>query len=903
MFNVIDYKSGKRPSLSQEKIASGERLQPALYVMAAQALLFEGDRATPLWAGYWSMVNGVNVDARFSLQCSQDFKSPSEHWETTADERRHSRSAASSATSAPATSPSPAATTNAPASANSRRSAASPRSAASANNGSATRPIHRSMTSTATLTDEQSKALHTRDTSIALAAGAGCGKTFVLSERFLSHLDHDSKLVQEAAELHQLIAITFTDAAAREMRRRIRQKCYERSQTAPTKESQDAWLKLLRAIEAARVSTIHAFCTSLLRAARRRGRPRSDVRRARTGRGRRARERSDRRRAARAARGTRPDDDGARRRLRPLASSRNSSATCSSTGTTTSFHKWRATTADELVAVWRECHETRWPCPRRSRSWPRSPESRDDRGTAAIRHAAGEESRNLSTAQGRAAREAAASRHAASSDEIELTQLREHVGVRIDLHREGLAVEGELTKPTATPASDSATRSTSTRRSHSRRQPPARPPNSASSCSTWPTTRPSNTNARKARDGKLDFDDLLFRAKELLTIPAHASLRERLSERSAAAAWSTSFKTPTRCRSNWCRRSAATSPTASCSSSATSTSRSTASAARSPMCSVDLREQVPEAGPVAAHAQLSQPAGDAEFRQRAVRAQRSATDYEPLRANRPQTTAEPAIEFLWTLTPDKNEPPAARTTPASRKPAASPAACASSSRPKRRSSPTLRPTAASARVQPGDVAILFRALSDVALYEAALREYGLDYYLVGGHAFYAQQEIFDVLNLLRAVASAADEISLAGVLRSPFFSLADETLFWLVESAGSLNDGLFAEPLPKELSADERLKVAAAAETLAYLRARQGLAPDHDAARRSARPHRLRRRAPRRIPGRAQAGQSRQAASNRPALPTPAACSISPASSRSSPSSSPASRRKRSPRRSPNRPT
>ena len=48
-----------------------------------------------------------------------------------------------------------------------------------------------------------------------------------------------------------------------------------------------------------------------------------------------------------------------------------------------------------------------------------------------------------------------------------------------------------------------------------------------------------------------------------------------------------------------------------------------------------------------------------------------------------------------------------------------------------------------------------------------------------------------MLNLLRAVASPADEVSLAGVLRSPFFSLADETLFWLVESAGSLNAGLF----------------------------------------------------------------------------------------------------------------
>src|SRR6185503_15007610 len=107
----------------------------------------------------------------------------------------------------------------------------------------------------------------------------------------------------------------------------------------------------------------------------------------------------------------------------------------------------------------------------------------------------------------------------------------------------------------------------------------------------------------------------------------------------------------------------------------------------------------------------------------------------------------------------------------------------------------------------GDVAILFRTLGDVQVYEEALRDYGLDYYLVGGYAFYAQQEIFDVLNLLRAVASAADEISLAGVLRSPFFSLADESLFWLAETGGSLNGGLFAATLPPELPAEEVPKV------------------------------------------------------------------------------------------------
>ena len=38
-------------------------------------------------------------------------------------------------------------------------------------------------------TDEQALAIQTRDVSVALSAGAGCGKTFVLTERFLDYFD------------------------------------------------------------------------------------------------------------------------------------------------------------------------------------------------------------------------------------------------------------------------------------------------------------------------------------------------------------------------------------------------------------------------------------------------------------------------------------------------------------------------------------------------------------------------------------------------------------------------------------------------------------------------------------------------------------------------------------------
>ena len=132
------------------------------------------------------------------------------------------------------------------------------------------------MTTTATkFTPQQQAAIDTRQVSVALSAGAGCGKTFVLTERFLSHLEPgrdetalfdtlESGNTRGSSRLHELVAITFTDRAAREMRDRIRKKCYERLKSAPANQV-DHWLRLLRSLDSARVSTIHAFCGALLR--------------------------------------------------------------------------------------------------------------------------------------------------------------------------------------------------------------------------------------------------------------------------------------------------------------------------------------------------------------------------------------------------------------------------------------------------------------------------------------------------------------------------------------------------------------------------------------------------------------------------------------------------------------
>ncbi len=61
VFNVIDYKSGKATGLKKEHLQSGQRLQPALYVLAAQQLLFQAGNAVPVFAGYWSMAEGAKL--------------------------------------------------------------------------------------------------------------------------------------------------------------------------------------------------------------------------------------------------------------------------------------------------------------------------------------------------------------------------------------------------------------------------------------------------------------------------------------------------------------------------------------------------------------------------------------------------------------------------------------------------------------------------------------------------------------------------------------------------------------------------------------------------------------------------------------------------------------------------
>ncbi len=121
---------------------------------------------------------------------------------------------------------------------------------------------------------------------------------------------------------------------------------------------------------------------------------------------------------------------------------------------------------------------------------------------------------------------------------------------------------------------------------------------------------------------------------------------------------------------------------------------------------------------------------------------------------------------------------------------------------------------------PGDVALLLRAMTDVWPYESALADQGFEYHTIGGSAFYSQQEILDVVNVLSVIEDPLDEVALAGCLRSPFFAISDEGLYWLSKAAlgAGLSLGLNAASEAPGLSPRDRRQAERARRLLARWR-------------------------------------------------------------------------------------
>ncbi|MCH3921751.1 helicase-exonuclease AddAB subunit AddA [Limosilactobacillus sp.] len=108
-------------------------------------------------------------------------------------------------------------------------------------------------------TAAQARAIDDRGKNILVSASAGSGKTAVLVNRVI-------KLLKEGQSIDRMLLVTFTDAAAKNMRDKIRQALQKIAQDpSQPKALRDRMVKQLNLLAAADISTIHAFCLRLIK--------------------------------------------------------------------------------------------------------------------------------------------------------------------------------------------------------------------------------------------------------------------------------------------------------------------------------------------------------------------------------------------------------------------------------------------------------------------------------------------------------------------------------------------------------------------------------------------------------------------------------------------------------------
>jgi ATP-dependent helicase/nuclease subunit A len=646
------------------------------------------------------------------------------------------------------------------------------------------------------LTAQQREAVFRRGVSVVLSSGAGCGKTHVLTRRYLSHLE------QDGAEVGQVVAITFTERAARAMRDRIRTAVLAHLDEAHDPEQVSRWEAHLRGLETAQISTIHAFCGNLLRqhAVEAGLDPRFDILQ---------------------------DYLAANLQRQALTDCLQGLLTAD----TPTGHDLR-----ELVLLygWKPVVEvvqrlaTEEDGPPRQR-WLGKPPVEIAREWLAYARAEllSRYVAYLAAACPKVARclwllrttPCTGPKMAANVSRLlqDVPRLAEapDLAAAVKEMTEAAKVGTERAKSWPSEAVYEVIKKAM---EDFRGELPARlslftrtPEGLEAAVETGQRfARVAEEAVRayrqlKRRNGVLDFQDLLVKARDLLR--DHPDVRERLQRRilfllidelqdtdpvqmelvehlaGAGLTQGTLFAVGDHSQSIYRFR------------------RADVRIFR------ELKQRLPHEGRLGLTVNFrSQPAlldfvnilvGPGASVPRA----NVLEDYEPLQAHQAQVNSGPCVEFLWAPREAGDFATEARTREAdwiARRVAAMVGSREALVVERAGKTATLRP------VRAGDVVLLFRAMSNVELYETALRRYGLDYYLVGGRAFFAQQEIYDLLNLLRALENPQDSVSLVGTLRSPFCCLSDEALFVLTRHREGPWAGLHDEGTCARLPAEQR---------------------------------------------------------------------------------------------------
>ena len=670
-----------------------------------------------------------------------------------------------------------------------------------------------------TLTDQQRAALDTRDISIALDAGAGCGKTFVLTERYLSHLDPEVEPTLPPIE--SVVAITFTEAAAREMRDRIRSKCRERLENAAP-EHIEYWRRLHRSLDAARVSTIHSFCSSLARqhAVELGIDPAFQVIDAPN---------------AQAMRSTAIDDTIRKALLSPggeidkqlvaaaaelkLSKLRESVRLLSLEAHEYRFADWQNRLPSELVDAWiRYYHEEVAPLLTKKflncaeiqelirlmdLSEPITPGLQDR--FVAIKHSLDE------------LRESHAPHQVLRSFYLLVESRHPETNKNVWNAKDWPDKEDKKSFT----ATCTALRKTLDKHKHpSSESEMKRAAEVSLLVHQLALSAESLYRERKLQAGMLDQDDLLKEAHRLLTSPDFSQEQKRLRE-SFNVLLVDEFQDTDRLQTSIVTALAGADPSLQeiegsklffVGDEKQSIYRFRGA---EPEVFRMLRKRVPERGRLPLATNFRSQPGVIDFINRLFEPI-FGQDYLALQAARPQLGSRPNVELMLShISPDTSQQSKINVDQQrkfeSQKVVARIQQLIDSKEPLVSEEDQARP------IKPGDIAILFRSHSHMKFYEESLREAGLEYYITGGLAFYSQQEFYDVVNLLRVIDSTCDEVALLGLLRSPFFGLLDETIYWL-SRRGGLAQGFSRPYLAPEIGSNQQQAVTKARDTLCELR-------------------------------------------------------------------------------------
>lgn len=680
-------------------------------------------------------------------------------------------------------------------------------------------------------TPQQAAALETRAVSIALSAGAGCGKTYVLTKRFLAHVDPDDSQIaaamaagkkKELAELPQLIAITFTERAAREMRERIRSETLKRLQAAD-EAAAPYWLSLFRSLDTARISTFHAFCASLLRshAVEAGLDPSFAILEENTARTLASETAEDTLRETLStnepeilALASQYGIEGLLERATALAGEiRGQDA-----------QAWLEHAPDEIAAAWKQRYETTFLAQVHRdllrAEWHRKLQAvlpglmQRNSKFAPV----GGELQELPLDITKA--------NAAGKDVFSLWERFREIAmpgkVKKLLDKEDYEKFQPVFEDVRDSLKDLRTKyalDTSNDLAGAER---------GLALLRLAIQVVQAYEERKRQENGLDFTDLQLRARALLLAPANEEMLLRL-RRNLRLLLVDECQDTDPVQVDILRALAGSPDTNKLFIVGDYKQSIYRFRGADPAVFVQLRGETPATGRLPLSQNFRSQPGIISFVNTLFATSLSTTEepYEPLVAHRPAANPGACVEFLWPPAPPEEKVGEHRATEA-RWIARRLRQVLDSGE------PLIGTKDGGARpLQWGDIAILFRSLPNVQLYEEALREHGIPYYLVGGHAFYAQQEIYDLLNLLSAVQSSADEIALAGALRSPIFGLTDETLFWLARDNGSLEGAFTPEAKwPKTIEASQLERAKQAARIMAELRQLKDRLPITDLIRR-----------------------------------------------------------------------